>query len=148
MRALWLGSLLHDIGKIGVPDAVLHKPGRLTDEEWARMRRHPVDGQALLRGIAFLAAANRVVAQHHERWDGSGYPAGLRGEEIDPVARVLSVADAFDVMTHERDYCAARTEREALDELDRCAGSQFDPGVVETFRRLLSAGGSGVIVRC
>ena len=140
MSALWLGSLLHDIGKIGVPDCILHKPGRLTDEEWMTMRRHPGDGQQLLSGLPFLADAARVVAQHHERWDGTGYPAGLRGEEIDRAARVLTVADAFDVMTHERDYCVARTEKEAMDELDRCAGKQFDPGVVETFHRVLADG--------
>jgi HD-GYP domain-containing protein (c-di-GMP phosphodiesterase class II) len=145
MTTLFLGSLLHDVGKIGVPDSVLHKPGRLTDDEWATMRRHPDDGKALLDGLDFLEGAALAVVQHHEKWDGTGYPAGLRGKQIDPVARALAVADAFDVMTHHRDYRPARcSHAEALAELGRCAGTQFDPHVVKVFcrlaRRLPSAG--------
>lgn len=136
MITLFLGSLLHDVGKIGVPDSVLHKPGRLTDEEWAMMRRHPDDGRALLAGIHFLDGAALAVVQHHEKWDGTGYPAGLRGEGIAPCARALAVADAFDVMTHHRDYRPARTHADALEELERCAGTQFDPHVVKVFCRL------------
>jgi len=135
---LFLGSLLHDVGKIGVPDAVLHKPGRLTDEEWATMRRHPDNGRELLAGIHFLDGAALAVVQHHEKWDGTGYPSGLSGEEIDPSARALAVADAFDVMTHHRDYRPARTHTDALEELERCAGTQFDPYVVKVFCRLAS----------
>ena len=108
MKALEFGSLLHDIGKIGVPDAILRKPAKLTDEEWVRMREHPSHGQQILRGIKFLEGAARVVAQHHERWDGSGYPLGLKGEEIDICARIFAVADAFDAITSDRVYRKGR----------------------------------------
>ena len=134
LRSLEFGSLLHDIGKIGVPDAILRKPAKLTEEEWERMREHPLHGQRILRGIEFLEGAARVVAQHHERWDGSGYPLGLRGEEIDLNARIFAVADAFDAMTSDRVYRAGRGYEEALRELEAYAGRQFDPRVVEAFR--------------
>src|SRR5262244_2856240 len=91
MKALEFGSLLHDIGKIGVPDAILRKPAKLTEEEWERMREHPLHGQQIPRGIEFLQGASRVVAQHHEKWDGSGYPLGLKGEEIDLNARGIEI---------------------------------------------------------
>jgi response regulator RpfG family c-di-GMP phosphodiesterase len=98
MKSLEFGSLLHDIGKIGVPDSILRKPAKLTEEEWVRMREHPLHGQQILRGIEFLQGAARVVAQHHEKWDGTGYPLGLRQEEIDICARIFAVADAFDAV--------------------------------------------------
>ena len=141
LLTLALGALLHDVGKIKVPDAILHKPGRLTDEEWVTMRRHPEDGRRILEGIGFLEGAGALVVQHHERWDGTGYPAGLRGESIAPGARLLAVADAFDVMTHDRDYRAPMSRAAALAELERCAGSQFDPRVVSAFRRFYVARG-------
>jgi len=136
LRALEFGALLHDIGKIGVPDAVLHKPAKLSEEEWVRMRLHPAMGSRILSGIDFLAGAARVVAEHHEQWDGSGYPAGLRGAEIDLGARIFAVADAFDAITSDRVYCAGRTYEVALQELDDYAGRQFDPAVVAAFRRV------------
>src|ERR1051326_9090050 len=136
MKALEFGSLLHDIGKIGVPDAILRKPGKLTDEEWERMREHPLHGQQILRGIKFLEGAGRVVAQHHEKWDGSGYPIGLRGEEIDICARIFAVADAFDAITSDRVYRRAQTYEAAALELDDWADRQFDPKVVEAFHRV------------
>src|SRR6266481_5415802 len=136
MKALEFGSLLHDIGKIGVPDAILRKPAKLTDEEWVRMREHPAHGQQILRGIEFLAGASRVVAQHHEKWDGSGYPLGLSGAEIDICARIFSVADAFDAMTSDRVYRKGKSYEAAAQELDVCAGRQFDPKVVEAFHRV------------
>jgi response regulator RpfG family c-di-GMP phosphodiesterase len=136
MRSLEFGSLLHDIGKIGVPDAILRKPSRLTEEEWAEMQLHPVHGRQILRGIEFLEGASRVVAQHHEKWDGTGYPAGLRGEAIDLNARIFAVADAFDAITSDRVYRAGRSYEAALAELERCAGRQFDPRVVEAFCRV------------
>src|SRR5437588_3950497 len=136
LRSLEFGSLLHDIGKIGVPDAILRKPARLTDEEWSEMRRHPLHGQQILSGIEFLEGASRVVAQHHERFDGTGYPLGLRGSEIDLNARIFSVADAFDAITSDRVYRRGRGYEEAVTELDSFSGRQFDPDVVEAFRRV------------
>jgi putative nucleotidyltransferase with HDIG domain len=136
MKSLEFGSLLHDIGKIGVPDSILRKPAKLTEEEWVRMREHPVHGQQILRGIEFLQGAARVVAQHHEQWDGSGYPLGLRGEEIDICARIFAVADAFDAITSDRVYRRGKSYEAASQELDDWAGRQFDPKVVEAFHRV------------
>lgn len=136
MKALEFGSLLHDIGKIGVPDAILRKPAKLTDEEWVRMREHPIHGQQILRGIKFLKGAARVVAQHHEKWDGSGYPLGLAGDDIDICARIFSVADAFDAITSDRVYRQGRSYDAAAAELNEWSGRQFDPRVVEAFHRV------------
>src|SRR5687767_3223436 len=136
IKALEFGSLLHDIGKIGVPDSILRKPAKLTDEEWVLMRQHPVHGQQILRGIEFLEGPARVVAQHHEKWDGSGYPLGLQGDDIDLCARIFSVADAFDAITSDRVYRRGKSYQEAADELDEWAGRQFDPKVVEAFHRV------------
>jgi len=136
MKALEFGSLLHDIGKIGVPDLILRKPGKLTEEEWVLMREHPMHGQQILRGIEFLQGAARVVAQHHEKWDGSGYPLCLREEEIDVNARIFAVADAFDAITSDRVYRRGKSYEAAAQELDDWAGRQFDPKVVEAFHRV------------
>jgi putative nucleotidyltransferase with HDIG domain len=136
MKALEFGSLLHDIGKIGVPDSILRKPAKLTDEEWVRMREHPLHGQQILRGIEFLQGAARVVAQHHEKWDGTGYPLGLRAEDIDICARIFAVADAFDAITSDRVYRRGKSYEAAAQELDDWAGRQFDPKVVEAFHRV------------
>jgi putative nucleotidyltransferase with HDIG domain len=136
LRALEFGSLLHDIGKIGVPDSILRKPSKLSAAEWEKMRHHPLHGQKILRGIKFLEGASRVVAEHHEKWDGTGYPRGLRGEEIDLNARIFAVADAFDAMVSDRVYRRGRSYEEAAAELDDFAGTQFDPAVVAAFRRV------------
>jgi len=136
MRALEFGSMLHDIGKIGVPDAILRKPAKLSDEEWISMRQHPTHGQMILGGIEFLEGAAKVVAQHHEKWDGSGYPLGLKAEEIDLNARIFMVADAFDAMVSDRVYRAGRPYEAAAEELVRCAGQHFDPQIVEAFHRV------------
>jgi len=136
MKSLEFGSLLHDIGKIGVPDSILRKPAKLTEEEWVRMREHPLHGQQILRGIEFLEGAARVVAQHHEKWDGTGYPLGLRYEEIDINARIFAVADAFDAITSDRVYRRGKPYEAASQELDDWAGRQFDPKVVEAFHRV------------
>jgi len=136
LRDLEFGALLHDIGKIGVPDSVLRKPARLTDAEWEKMRQHPSLGRQILGGIEFLEGAALVVAQHHERWDGSGYPSGLKGEEIDLNARIFAVADAFDAMVSDRVYRRGRPYEEAARELEEFAGSQFDPTVVKAFLRV------------
>jgi putative nucleotidyltransferase with HDIG domain len=136
MKALEFGSLLHDIGKIGVPDSILRKPAKLTEEEWVLMREHPLHGQQILRGIDFLQGAARVVAQHHEKWDGTGYPLGLQQEEIDVNARIFAVADAFDAITSDRVYRKGKSYEAAAKELDDWAGRQFDPKVVEAFHRV------------
>jgi response regulator RpfG family c-di-GMP phosphodiesterase len=136
MRSLEFGSLLHDIGKIGVPDAILRKPAGLTEAEWAKMRRHPDLGRQILAGIKFLEGAALVVAQHHERWDGTGYPAALRGAGIDLNARLFAVADAFDAITSDRVYRAGKPYEEAAAELEKWAGTQFDPEIVAAFRRV------------
>jgi len=136
LRSLGLGALLHDIGKIHVPDSILRKPDKLTEEEWVRMRNHPLYGQQILSGIEFLTGAALVVGQHHEKWDGSGYPFGLAGEGIDLNARIFAVADAFDAMISDRVYRAGRTYDVAAAELTEGAGNQFDRKVVEAFHRI------------
>jgi putative nucleotidyltransferase with HDIG domain len=136
MKSLEFGALLHDIGKIGVPDSILRKPAKLTEEEWVLMREHPQHGQQILRGIEFLQGAARVVAQHHEKWDGTGYPLGLRSDDIDICARIFAVADAFDAITSDRVYRRGKPYEAAAKELDDWAGRQFDPKVVEAFHRV------------
>lgn len=135
LRVLGLGAVLHDLGKILIPGEVLHKDGRLTAEEWEVVRQHPRDGARMLRGVAAADGVCRVAAEHHERWDGHGYPAGLSGNRIDFNARVVAVADAFDAMTSERPYRPPVSYEAAAAELERCAGTQFDPEVVSMFLR-------------
>ena len=130
------GVLLHDIGKIGIPDAILLKPGPLTAEEWAIMRTHPEIGRRLIEKIPFLRGAVPIVYCHHEKWDGSGYPCGLRAGEIPVGARIFAVVDAFDAMTFDRPYSMAIPFDAAKSELKRCAGAHFDPAVVEAFLRV------------
>jgi response regulator RpfG family c-di-GMP phosphodiesterase len=127
------GVLLHDIGKIGIPDAILLKPGPLTAEEWETMRRHPAIGRQLIEKIPFLRGAVPIVYSHHEKWDGTGYPRGLRGEEIPVGARIFMVVDAFDAMTFDRPYSKAKPFDVAKAEIKRCSGTHFDPGVVTAF---------------
>jgi len=133
LKSLEYGSLLHDIGKIGVPDSILRKPGRLTSGEWKKMREHPLLGAEMLSEFEFLRSASLVVSQHHERWDGMGYPFGRGGKQIDRNARIFAVADAFDAMTSDRVYHKGKSLDTAAAELSRCAGRQFDPEVVEAF---------------
>jgi ribonuclease P protein subunit RPR2 len=130
------GFLLHDIGKLAVPDAVLTKAGALSDEEWATMRSHPEAGVRILSEVAFLDRALDVVLHHHERWDGGGYPRGLAGEQIPIWARIFSVVDTVDAMTSDRPYRAALPLDAALAELRLKSGTQFDPRCVEAFTRL------------
>jgi response regulator RpfG family c-di-GMP phosphodiesterase len=125
------GALLHDIGKIGVPDAILLKPGTLTTEEWAEMHRHPQIGWTILKSIAFLRVPAEIVLSHQERFDGSGYPRGLRGEAIPLGARIFAIADTLDAMTSDRPYRKRVTFAAALREIRGCAGTQFDPQCVE-----------------
>jgi diguanylate cyclase (GGDEF)-like protein/putative nucleotidyltransferase with HDIG domain len=138
MHIVRLGALLHDIGKIGVPDAILRKPGKLSDEEWVEMRKHPEIGRQIVDqvGGAFAHISN-IIAAHHERWDGFGYPNGLSGEDIPLGARIITVVDAYDAMTERRVYRDPLPDEAARVELLRCAGQQFDSRVVEAFLAVL-----------
>ena len=131
------GALLHDIGKIGVPDEILRKPGRLTEAEWKVMRQHPVIGEEILASTERMRGVAKIVRHHQEKWDGTGYPDGLRDEEIPLGARILAVVDAYSAITDDRPYKKARTHEDAIAELRRCAGAQFDPRVVEVFCRVV-----------
>jgi len=133
LRDIEFGVILHDIGKIGIPDSILLKPGPLSPEEWKVMRTHPEVGRRLVENIPFLAGAVPIVYHHHERWDGNGYPEGLRGESIPLGARIFAVADALDAMTYDRPYSRAVSLEVARAEIGRCAGTHFDPAVVATF---------------
>jgi ribonuclease P protein subunit RPR2 len=139
-----MGFLLHDIGKVAIPDGILHKSQALTPEERALMRRHPVIGAEILAGIPFLDAAREVVRHHHERWDGSGYPDGLRGEEIPLSARVFAVADALDAITTERPYRGAQPFTAARAAIAAGSGTQFDPRVVAAFELVDDATFDGI----
>jgi ribonuclease P protein subunit RPR2 len=127
------GFLLHDIGKVAVPDAILFKTGRLTDEEYALITLHPVVGAEILRDVDFLGEGKLVVRHHHERWDGTGYPDGLAGDAIPIAARVFAVADALDALTTDRPYRPASSFPDAREEIRRSSGSQFDPAVVAAY---------------
>lgn len=133
LATLRRGALLHDVGKIGVPDNVLRKPTALSESEWAVMKRHPEFGAQIISGIPFLEEVARIVRHHHERWDGMGYPDGLKGEHIPLGARIFAVGDSFDAMTSDRPYRRALLIDAAREEIRRCAGSQFDPNVVTAF---------------
>ena len=133
LEVLEYAGILHDIGKIGIKDCILCKPGNLTEEEYCTIPEHPVIGANIIDGIPFLKSAKTLVLYHHERYDGAGYPEGLSGEDIPIGARLLAVADSFDSMTTERPYRAALSVKQAIRELRRCAGSQFCPVAVEAF---------------
>jgi ribonuclease P protein subunit RPR2 len=133
---LEFGFLLHDIGKVAIPDAILYKPGSLTEDEREQMAQHPVIGAEIVDGIEFLQEAAKVVRYHHERWDGTGYPDGLEGEEIPIAARVFAVADVFDALTTDRPYRPALDLDDARRMIDRGSGSHFDPEVVEAFNSI------------
>ena len=129
---------LHDVGKVGIPDRILHKPGPLDGDEWGLIHTHTLIGERILGAAPAMAPVSRVVRSSHERWDGGGYPDGLKGEEIPLAARIVAVCDAYDAMTTDRPYRAARSGAQALDELGRCAGSQFDPAIVELFAEVMA----------
>jgi putative nucleotidyltransferase with HDIG domain len=130
------GFLLHDIGKVAIPDGILHKPEPLSEEERRLMRRHPVIGWEILRGIPFLEQAGQIVRSHHECYDGGGYPDGLAGEDIPLAARIFAVADALDAITTDRPYRPAAALSEARESITRGAGAQFDPRVVEALAEI------------
>lgn len=141
MDEMRLLTVLHDVGKIGIADYILNKPGKLTDDEWREMKKHSEIGYRIAQSTPELAHISELILTHHERWDGKGYPQGLKGEQIPKLARILSIIDTFDVMTHERPYKEATSAIEAIEEIKQCAGSQFDPFFVEDFlkiRELLS----------
>lgn len=132
-QLIHIGAHLHDIGKIGIPDEVLNKPGRLTDEQFAIIKQHPVIGFNIVNKVKTFEVISDIVRYHHERYDGKGYPDGLKGFDIPFGARIVAVADSFDAMTAPRIYRPCFTQEEALDEIKRCRGSQFDPEVVDCF---------------
>ena len=135
---LLLLSMLHDIGKVGIPDSILNKPGPLTPEERQIIQQHPEIGRRITQTVPELNRVSAYIFSHHERWDGDGYPNRLKGEEIPIASRIIAVVDAYDVMVTGRNYRAARTKKEAIEELQRCSGTQFDPGVVAAYIELLS----------
>ncbi|MEW6380874.1 MAG: HD domain-containing phosphohydrolase [bacterium] len=131
-------GLIHDIGKIGIVDAILNKPGRLTDEEFAEIKQHPVLGTKVLKHLRLLQPEMAIIEHHHERWDGKGYPDGLKGNKIPRASRILAVADSLDAMLSNRPYRPVQTLEYAISELQRCCGTQFDPEVVEAFLTVLA----------
>jgi len=137
LKAIEWGALLHDVGKMAVPDGVLRKPGPLTANEWHIMKQHPTWGFDMLAEVSFLQpAAIDIVYSHHERWDGDGYPRGLAGDQIPLVARIFAVADTYDAITSDRPYRRARGHAAAMAELRRAAGQQLDPAIVAAFSQL------------
>ena len=136
--ALSYAAYLHDVGKVKVPDEILNKPGPLTDAEWEEMRKHPDYGAEMLKEKDFLKDAAEIVRAHHERYDGTGYPRGLKGEEIPIEARIIAVVDAYDAMTSDRPYRKALPKEKAIAELKKNAGTQFDPRVVKAFLSVIN----------
>ena len=132
-RALLYGAYLHDIGKINVPQEILISEKKLTDEQWELMKKHPADGAEIVRKIKNFDIIADIVLQHHEKFNGTGYPCGKKGEEIPVLARILTLADSFDAMTAKRPYQKAKTFEEAFIEIRRCKGTQFDPELAELF---------------
>ena len=127
------GALLHDIGKMGVPDSILLKPGPLSDEEWVIMRKHPVYAYELLRQISFLLPALDIPYYHHEKWDGSGYPTGLSGEDIPLAARIFAIIDVWDALLSDRPYRDALLKKQVVEYIQQESGRHFDPKLVEVF---------------
>lgn len=149
---LSIAALLHDIGKIGIPDSILRKPGTLTDADWDYMKQHPILGANIISNIDELADIEKVILHHHERYDGSGYPDGMKGEEIPFMARIITVADTYHAMISDRPYRKGLSQDKAISELIRCRGSQFDPQLIDKFIELLnkeklysSSDGAGVV---
>ena len=133
---IYRGALMHDVGKIGVPDGILLKPGKLTEEEWVFMRKHSAMGYKILAQVPYLRPTAMIVLAHHERWDGDGYPRKLKGENIPLGSRIFAVCDTYDAIISDRPYRAGQTPEAAFAEILRCSGSQFDPGVLEAFEAL------------
>lgn len=138
IEAVYWAAVLHDIGKIGVPDEILNKPGPLTDEEWSVMKEHPAIGAEIVAPVKYLAPVAPIIRAHHEKHDGSGYPRGLKGKEIPLGSRIVSVIDAYIAIRDKRVYSESHTHDEAIEEIKRCSGTQFDPEVVDVFCRVIS----------
>ena len=136
---LSLAAILHDIGKVGIDPDILKKPGQLTPSEWEEMKRHPEIGYRIVRAASELVEVAEFILFHHERWDGKGYPSGLKGEEIPLICRILAVTDAYDAMTNDRVYRKAISSEEAIAELQKNAGTQFDPQIVSLFIEILQS---------
>jgi putative nucleotidyltransferase with HDIG domain len=134
---LYLASMLHDIGKIGVPDELLHRPGKLSDEEMERVRSHVQLGASMIEMLGEMHPIVPLIRHHHECWDGTGYPDGMKGEEIPRISRIIAVADMYDAMTSDRPYRSRRTHQEAVDEIKRTTGTKLDPRVAEVFLQVL-----------
>jgi HD-GYP domain-containing protein (c-di-GMP phosphodiesterase class II) len=139
LEAAQQAGLLHDVGKIAIPDAILNKAGPLDDAEWTFMKRHTLIGERIISAAPALTAVSMLVRSTHEHYDGSGYPDGLAGSDIPLISRVVAVCDAYDAITTDRVYCAARSSEDALTELRRCAGTQFDPAVVTALAAALES---------
>ena len=139
-----LSGSLHDLGKLAIPEEILRKPGELTDSERLVLERHPQIGFRMLDSLGVDTVAD-IVLHHHERWDGAGYPDGMRGEEIPLGARIIFVADAYDAITSDRVYSPKRSSGAALAELERCAGTQFDPTIVAAFAEELEIAGAASV---
>jgi HD-GYP domain-containing protein (c-di-GMP phosphodiesterase class II) len=131
------GALLHDMGKIGIPDSILHKPDKLTDEEWTIMRKHPQLAYDMLNQVEYLRPALDIPYSHHEKWDGTGYPRGLRGDEIPMAARLFAVVDVWDALISDRPYRPAWTEEEALNYIREQSGRHFETQVVNAFFKII-----------
>jgi len=134
LQHIWRGAMLHDVGKLGIPDSILLKPGKLTDEEWTIMHKHPVYAYQWLSRIPFLKPALDIPYSHHEKWDGSGYPQGLKGQEIPIAARIFAIIDVWDAITSDRPYRKAMPLDEAYAYVLSQSGTHFDPYLVELFK--------------
>jgi response regulator RpfG family c-di-GMP phosphodiesterase len=134
---LYISSKLHDIGKVGIPDSILLKPGPLTQEEFSIVKKHPDIGADILKSISIMQRETEIIRYHHERYDGKGYPSGIKGDEIPLLSRIIALADTFDAMTSERPYRRALSTKEAILEINRCKGTQFDPYLAESFIKII-----------
>jgi putative two-component system response regulator len=138
MLSIWCGAMLHDIGKLAIPESILHKPEPLTKEEWEVMRLHPWIGAEMIKHNSFLAHATHIPLYHHEKWNGSGYPDGLIGEQIPLSARIFAFADVYDALTSERPYRSAWKQTDALDYILQQSGIHFDPMITPVFVKVFS----------